>query len=234
MTNKYFLIALLLLLIAPAKAQTEDMESWWNFTVKGRFNKRLNYTIEPEVRLHDNSSRIRNWQTEGSIGYEAFKNVEFGGLYRYEVNYLKPDFNRYIHRASAFIKYKLETGRLEWNYRGIYQNELVNFNTTTDGRINHIGHRHKLSLGYDNKKWSVKPSFGVEYYFPVSPAQEVGEWKKRWFISLDKEISKRWSTKLSYRRQLEYNVANPASRNIVSIGLEYEPKFLKGKKKKKK
>lgn len=233
MTRKYLLISLLLILIAPVKAQTEDLESWWNFTLKGRFNKKLNYTIEPELRLYDNSSRIRNWQTEGSLGYEVIKNIEVGGLYRYEVNYLKQEYNRRIHRASAFIKYKHETGRIEWSYRGIWQNEFVNIVSSDDGHINHMGHRHKLSVVYDYKKWPVKPSLGVEYYFPIAPDQEVGEWKKRWFMSLEKDISKRWSTKFSYRRQLEYNVANPFSRNIITVGLEYQPKFLKGKKKKK-
>lgn len=221
------------MLVIPIKAQNEDFVTWWNFTLKGEITKKLNYSIEPELRLFENSSELSSWQTEFNIGYEVIKNLDIGGIYRYTVDFEKPNYNRRIDRFSLYLKYQVKTGDLKWQYRGIWQNDFVNFYTSSDGMVNHMGHRHKVAVKYQDKDWPFDPSVGVEYYFSNRPYKDYGEWKQRWFITIEREISKRLSVKLSYKRQNEFNVNNPDLTNILLVGLEYEPKFLKRKKKQK-
>lgn len=216
------------------KAQYEDFETWYNLTIKGEINKKWSYNLEPELRFFENASQLSNWQTEFSLSYDLPKKFDVGGIYRYAVNYEKPNYNRRIHRFAVFLKYQLKTGYFRWRYRGQLQNEWVNYNTSADGQINYMGHRHKFAIKYNDKDWPFEPSMGIEYYFSLMPAKDVGEWKQRYYITVEKKINKRTSAKLSYRRQNEFNVAKPDLVNILFVGIEYKPKFLKHKKKSKK
>ncbi len=234
MRQRFYLITLLLLTVNTINAQVEDFVTWWNFSVEGEISKKISYSVEPEIRFFENSSQLSSWQTEFSLGYEPIKNLGIGGIYRYTTDYEKPDYNRRRNRFSLYLKYQLKTGHFRWQYRGIWQNDFINTNSSPDGQTDYMGHRHKLTIKYRDKDWPVEPSVGVEHYFAVAPAKDAGEWKRRWFINIEREINKRLSAKISYKRQNEFDVANPDLTNILLVGLEYEPKFLKRKKKKKK
>ncbi|MCU4166249.1 DUF2490 domain-containing protein [Carboxylicivirga caseinilyticus] len=234
MKQRFYIIVLLLLSVKTIDAQVEDFVTWWNFTVKGEISKKLNYSFEPELRFFENSSQLSSWQSEFSLDYEVIKNLNIGGLYRYTVDYRTPDFNRRRNRFSLFFKYEVKTGHFRWQYRGIWQNDFTNVNTSVDGKTDFMAHRHKFAVKFKDKDWPVDPSFGVEYISALAPSKDLGEWKRRWFINVEREINKRLSAKISYKRQNEFEVSNPDLTNILLVGLEYEPKFLKRKKKKNK
>ncbi len=232
MTRVVRIIVLIFLFAQTANAQYEDFETWINFTLKGELSKKVSYTIEPEIRLFENASQLSTWQTEFNLGYEALKRLDIGGIYRFAVNFEKPNYNRRIHRFAAYLKYEVKTNRLRWRYRAQLQNEYVNWNSSEKGTINYLGHRHKLSVKYQKKKWKVNPSAGIEYYFSISPYEERGDWKYRYYFTLEGELNKRLNAKLSYKRQDEFDVIKPDLVNILFVGFEYKPKFLKMRKKK--
>ncbi|TLX76918.1 DUF2490 domain-containing protein [Labilibacter sediminis] len=232
MRKLFLAIPLILFSLQTLLAQQEDFHTWYNLTVNGNIFKKVDFSIEPEIRLFENSSQLRSWQSELNISVPIVKKIDIGGIYRYQVEYDNPEKNKRVHRWALYTKIKYKSGKLRWNYRAQIQNEQANYRTSKNGSIHHIGHRHKLSLKYKNKKWFVYPSFGFEYYFSLSPAVDDGEWKNRFFISMEKEINKRLSGKLSYKYQNEFNIANPDVINIFYMGIEYSPKFLKIRKKK--
>ena len=130
---------------------------------------------------------------------------------------------------EVITKFKYSTGKFDWAYKGQLQSQYTNYYSSEDGQIPDVGHRHKFSVKYERKKNFVNPSMGIEYYFSLSPAKDVGEWKQRWYVSLEKDFTKRTSGSLSYRRQTEYNVAEPEIVNVLYFGIEYK---LDKKKKK--
>ncbi|WP_430816471.1 DUF2490 domain-containing protein [Carboxylicivirga sp. RSCT41] len=208
-------------------AQQQDMLTWYGFKVEGGLNKKLGYSIEPELRLFENTSRVHSWLTEVSLYYELHKRIEAGGLYRYQVEYDKPDYNERIHRVAAYLNFNYKIKRFRWRYRAMLQNEYRNVLTSNDGLNNHMGHRHKLSLKYYRKKWKLRPSAGMEYYFSVRPATHSGRWKSRYFAGLDYRMSKELSFGVTYKLQDEFNVREPDQYHIFQLGVEYKPGFLK-------
>jgi len=210
-----------------AQSQQQDMQAWYNVTIAGELGKKLGFSIEPELRLFENLSRMRSWQTEFNMYYQLTKKMDVGGVYRYQVEYDKPLYNKRVHRWAFYTKIGYKTGHFRWRYRAMIQDEYRNIKTSDYGRISHLGHRHKLSVKYTRKKLFIQPSFGVEYYFALKPAIDKGEWKRRFFISCDYKISKQISTKIAYKYQSEYQVKSPDAIHIIVVSLEYKPKFLK-------
>ena len=220
-------IPLLVTALHTAQSQQQDLHAWYNVTVAGELSKKVGFSIEPELRLFENLSRIRSWQTELNMYYQLAKKVDVGGIYRYQVEYDNPSHNKRIHRWALYTKFGYKTGHFRWRYRAMIQSEYRNILTSDDGMVNDLGHRHKLSVKYTRKKLFIQPSLGVEYYFVLGPATDKGEWKRRFFISCEHKISKRISTKIAYKHQSEYQVKTPETIHIMVMSLEYKPKFLK-------
>jgi len=208
-------------------AQQQDMHTWYGFKVEGELNKSLGFSFEPELRLFENAGRVHSWLTEFSLYYELHKRIMLGGLYRYQVEYDKPDYNERIHRTAMYLNFNYKIKRFRWRYRAMLQNEYRNRLTSANGSKNYLGHRHKLSLKYYRKKWKVRPSAGVEYYFSLQPATHHGRWKSRYFAGVDYKWSKELNFGLSYKLQDEFNVREPEQFHIFQLGVEYQPKFLK-------
>ncbi|MBK3519436.1 DUF2490 domain-containing protein [Carboxylicivirga sp. N1Y132] len=208
-------------------AQQQDMHTWYGFKMEGELNKKMGFSFEPELRLYENASQVHSWLTEFSMFYELHKRLAIGGLYRYQVEYDKFDYNERIHRTAIYLNFNYKIQRWRWRYRAMLQNENRNFLTSADGLNNYLGHRHKLSLKYYRKKWKFRPSIGMEYYFPVRPTTHTGRWKRRYIAAVDYRWSKELNVGLSYKMQDEFNVREPEQFHIFQLGLEFKPKFLK-------
>lgn len=149
-----------------------------------------------------------------------------GSAYRYQVDYSNPEKNERVHRWAVYTKLGFKTGAFKWRYRAQLQNERVNIHSSPDGHVRYMEHRHKWYLNVKKKKWPVEPSAGIEYFFSIAPFKDRGEWKSRFFVSIEKELSKRWSATLSYKQQEEFNRAQPDRVHIFSLGLDFDPKWL--------
>ncbi len=228
-------LALIILAVCStiAIAQQEDFNTWYNVSFKGNLYKKVDFSIEPQIRLFDNSRQLSSWQTELNISAPISKWLDVGGAYRYQVEYDDPRMNERVHRLALYTKFGFKINRLRWSYRSQIQKEQANIHSSPDGHIQYWEHRHKISLKYKNKKWFVEPSMGIEYFFCLAPAEDVGEYKNRYFISLEKKVSKRVNASLSFKRQDEFNVAKPDKVNILYFNIEWEPKLLKFRAKKK-
>ncbi len=234
MMNKLcFAFILVSIISTSAFAQQEDFNTWYNVSLKGNLYKKIDFSIEPQIRLFENSRQLSSWQTEINLSTGFRKWLDLGGAYRYQVEYDNPLLNERVHRWAFYSKFSFNTNKLKWAYRAQIQSEQVNINSSPDGDINYVEHRHKFAVKYKNKKWFIEPSVGIEYYISITPEKDKGEWKNRYYISLNKSISKRISATIAYKRQEEFNRANPDITNIIYFGFEYEPKFLRIRTKKK-
>ncbi len=219
---KKLIIYTLLFVALPLMAQNEDFETWTNFSLSGELFKDIDFSVEPELRFFDNASRLSCWQSDFSLSKALSKRLDVGLFYRYRVNYEVENYNQRMHRLGAFLKLNYKTGKFIWSYKAQLQRQHTNWKTSEDGAIAEMAHRHKLMVKYKRKKNFVNPSVGVEYNFALSPAEEVGTWKRRLYFSIDKQLTKKVSIDLSYRRQEEYGVAEPETLNILFIGMGYE------------
>lgn len=212
------------------KAQQEDLNTRYALKIEGDLYKKLDFSIEPELRFFENAGRLNSWQTEFDISTEILKWWEIGSAYRYQVDYSNPEKNERIHRWAVYTKLGFKTGAFRWSYRVQFQNERVNVHSSPDGHLRYMEHRHKWYFKIKKKDWPVEPSAGIEYFFSITPFKDRGEWKNRFFVSVEKDLSKRWSATLSYKQQEEFNRAQPDRVYIFYFGLGYEPKWLKFRK----
>jgi hypothetical protein len=165
----------LLLVFAPCFifCQESDFQTWFNVELSGRFFKKVDYSIAPEIRTWDNSSRVETILCEVALSVPVAKNFDFGLIYRPSLNKTEVythKSNRYCLFADAV--YKIE--RFRFSYRGIYQQEFTDYNTSENGHIPDIQHRHKIGIKYNPKKWNMIAFISSEAFFILNSGHPWG------------------------------------------------------------
>ena len=224
MRRKISIFILLLFLFLPyARGQERDFGTWYSLELKGELFGLLEYAVIPELRLDANSSRIDDVLGEVELSVPIANNFQFGVFYRHT---LSPgeEFTDRSNRFAAFGGVNFKMDRVKISYRAIYEQEYTNFNTSENGKLPEIQHRHKLGLKYSRKKWAVSPFISTELFFTVRPVWDKGEMKSRSSLGFDYKFSKRVDLSLSYKYDRSFLVANPKTTHILSLGLCYELK----------
>src|SRR4030095_15816491 len=113
MSHKYartslFLISLLnfLFLYLDTQAQNTDFQTWTSATIEKSFSKKLDGSIGQELRLKDNSTRLKSTFTDLGARYEAVKNLKIGAYFRFIT-----DGQDVAYRVYSEISYELKLDR---------------------------------------------------------------------------------------------------------------------------
>jgi hypothetical protein len=202
-------------------SQESDFQTWVNIDMKGKLYKKVKYSLVPEIRTWDNSTRVKTMLCEISLSVPVSKYFDLGIIYRPALS----KSETYSHKTNRFCLfgsaiYKIENFKL--SYRLIYQQEYTDYNTSENGHLPDIQHRHKFGLKYNPKNRDISPFISTEGFFTLKPITEKEEWKLRTSIGLDYKINKDLNCSIDYKIQKEYRVRNPLTINILGISLEYE------------
>ncbi len=222
MYRKIFTFLIFLLVPFLAKAQQEDFRTRYNFELEGELFNLVDFTVSPELRLWDNSTRLESVLASTALSVPVTKFLRLGVRYRYQTDYVREDYTKYIHRYGLWAEFDYRIERLRMAYRAIYQNEYTNFNRSEDGRIPKIVHRHKISFKYRGKGWDITPMLAAEMFFIIRPKEISYQQKLRLTAGFQYRITKDLNINLSYKYQQEYYENNPLTSHIISTGIEYE------------
>ncbi|MEJ5263999.1 MAG: DUF2490 domain-containing protein [Bacteroidales bacterium] len=149
-TRIRFIIIFTLFVILPAKAQS-DLESWHEIDLNFDVGSKVDMYWNNELRLDNNSTEIKKYQTEAGLEYKLLKRVTATGGYRYARFYDK-GYYRNEHRGIVLCKYAPRIQRFVFEL----QTRTEYIAQATNGYISDevLVWRNKLTINY---KWPTQP-----------------------------------------------------------------------------
>jgi hypothetical protein len=218
-------LSLLLLLIIPVPdalpQRQPDMGMWNTFSMEKAITKNYSISIDEEVRLRDNITRLNLLYTNVCFNYKPAKGLKIGLAYRSIQKHIEGlDFS-FRHRIMLDISYKYKINDIVLAYRSRFQSEVKNYYSSEMGQIPEWFWRNKFDVKYNFKK--LDPYIGTElrYQFTDSrnPYLNYGWHRYRTYIGVDYNINDKNSIGIYYLIQREFNVSNPEY--IYILGLQY-------------
>jgi hypothetical protein len=219
--KKGFLILLLAFSSYFIFGQESDFQTWYNIELNGRLFKKIDYSISPEIRAWDNSSRIETMYAEISLSVPIAKYFDLGVTYRPELD-ISEVYPHKINRFCIFGDASYKIKRFKVSYRGIYQQEYTDYNTSEEGYIPKIQHRHKMGLKFNPRKSDISPFVSSEAFITLKPLNDTEKWKLRTSFGFEYKINKNLNGSVAYKIERVYNTKNPLTNYIISFSLEYD------------
>ena len=223
MRNKIlFLFFLMSISILTAYSQRQpDMGMWNTISVEKVFSKNYSVSIDEEIRLRDNISRLNLLYTNFSFNYKPIKGLKIGLTYRSIQKYQGWIEFSLRHRMMLDISYKYRMGNFVLGYRSRFQSEVKDYYSSEKGQIPEWFWRNKVDFKYNIKKF--EPYIGTEFRYqftdPRNPEWNYGWHRYRSFIGVDYNINSKNSVGIYYLIQREFNVSDPEY--IYILGLQY-------------
>lgn len=224
MCRKLFSLILLITLITfrNSYSQEKDFRTWWALEAEGELFNLIDFSIAPELRLWDNSSRFESLLLETDISAPVTKFFRIGGTYRYQYQRVRLDREKNINRIGIYAEFDTKIERLRMEYRAMYQQEYTNISNTELGDVPESQHRHKVSFRYRGKGWDITPHFSVEMFFTINPAWISYQQKLRITAGAKYRLTKDINLGLAYKFQQEYYEDNPLTSHILQTVIEFE------------
>ncbi len=222
MFRRSFSFLILLLLPVFAMGQEKDFRTWWDFELEGELFKLVDFSVTPEFRLWDNSTRLESFLATTDVSIPVAKFLRFGVEYRHEINYKRVDLTRNLNRFGIYGELDHSIERLRIAYRAMYLNEYTNIYRDEEGKIPESMHRHKISFKYRRKGWDIAPMASAEMFYTIRPRWNNYQQKLRITAGLQYRLTKDININLQYKYQQEYYENNPLTSHIISTGIEYE------------
>lgn len=216
------IVILFLFFAETAYSQREDFRTWWAVEVEGELFDLIDFSISPELRLWDNSSRFESVLAEIDLSAPVTKFFRIGGMYRYQFENIGLNRDKFINRMGAYVEFDTKIERLKLAYRAMYQQEYTNASTTEMGNVPESQHRHKISFRYRGKGWDLYPHIAGEIFYTINPGWNSYQQKLRLTAGLKYRFTKDINIGFSYKFQTEYYENNPLTSHILSTSLEFE------------
>jgi hypothetical protein len=222
MFRRSFSFFIFLLLPVFAMGQEEDFRTWWDLELEGELFNLVDFSVAPEIRLWDNSTRLESFLATADLSVPVTKFLRFGLEYRHEINYKREDMTRNLNRFGIYTELDCRIERLRMAYRAMYHSEYTNISRDEEGKIPESVHRHKISFKYRRKGWDIAPMASAEMFYTIRPRWNNYQQKLRITAGLQYRLTKDININLQYKYQQEYYENNPLTSHIISTGIEYE------------
>lgn len=218
-----------------ANAQVWDFATWSKVKAGGELVKKLELSVEQQVRLDENSTRVKESFTEVGIKYDLPKGFDVAAAYRLGFEPEQAGGLETVHRYNIDLSYSEKLWKIKAKLRSRFQHSpnASLFNERLEPNEDPIIVRFKLSVSYDDiKKWTP----GLEYEVFVNTKALEGNLvnKFRYRAFLEYKISKRHEVGAFYMLQTAYGNGLPNFDSILGINYAYSWKRPKWGKKKKK
>ena len=220
--KNYILFVFFLIIPFGAFGQQEDFRTWINVELQGELFNLIDFSITPEVRLWDNSTRFDGILGEVDLSVPVTKFFRPGFYYRYEFDRDRRDNYNNTNRFGIYAKLDERIGGLRMAYRAMYQREYTNLYTEKSGWIPVSVHRHKITLKYRQKGWDITPLVSVEGFFTLNPIKNANQEKIRLTAGVRYRLTKKIDLGIDYKYQQEFYENNPLTSHIFSIGAKFE------------
>ncbi len=166
--------------------------------------------MQEEVRLKDNSTRLRTSYTDVGVKYHVTKSFDILGAYRFIV---KPD--EISQRLYADISYEWKKDKWSVEPRIRLQHEFI----MNDVDENYL--RPQLTMRYKiSKKWEPFIEEELFYHALYYKGSEFDE--SRTSAGTRYKFNKDHSLKIFYLYEYQFNVNDPLSANVMGISYEFD------------
>ncbi|MBP8824631.1 MAG: DUF2490 domain-containing protein [Flavobacteriales bacterium] len=178
------------------------------------FFRKLRATGELESRFSENASRFRQFNITGGLFYPITKYLRVGSEYRYS---FRDRYTTNKSRMDAQLRLKWKTGRLDGNFRCVWQHS---FEDVTGLRTEL---RNRLGLEYDFRQWKLDPVVNVETFTALhyTGNRMVGmRYDLGTKLNLDKD--KKNTLEVTLRHDREINRKEPDHEWILALAYEFD------------
>ncbi|MFH0895527.1 MAG: DUF2490 domain-containing protein [Bacteroidota bacterium] len=220
------LITLFFLFFAfTARAQVKDAGLWTTLSVEKDFSKKISMSIDEEMRLIENCSRIDLFYTNFGMTYKFNKQIRVGFTYR--LTEKKQDNNMFSirNRLMLDLTYKRKFYGFIFQYRSRIQSEIRNYYSSETGKIPSWDWRNKFEVKYDKDQFV--PYAGTELFLqlndPNDPETNRMMPQIRCFAGMDYKINQNNTLGMYGLINKEINVSNPVTTYI--FGIQYAIQF---------
>jgi hypothetical protein len=220
--KKYILI-LLLFTTGRAFAQDEtkpDFNTWSSMGLGYKFNKKMSFELQEQLRLKENSGTIDQYFTHLSGKYELFKNFDLGlGL-----RFIKTNDNKgKVQGYENFIRYQMDAAygykieRISISHRIRYQNKSE-LKTDEKNQVQQI--RFKTGLSYNIPHWKLDPEVSGEIFSLIKNLENNSFKKYRITLETNYSLRKMGKIKLFYRLERPSEPLGDKT-NVLGLGYSY-------------
>lgn len=203
-----------------------DLESWTSATLKYKHSKKLDFSLEQQLRLKDDASTIDQYFTEFSVGYDILKplNLTLGARYiRENDNIGKVQGYETHFRWNTDLTYKHNIGRFDLKYRLRYQSkDELNVEEKEESTQTT---RLKLGTKYNIRNWKFDPNFSAEIFNRLSNDQGFN--RIRLTIGTSYEFKKAGEIGGFFRYEKQLVGEYPKTTNILGVKYQYTIKRKK-------
>jgi hypothetical protein len=200
---------------------------WSETGIKGSFSKKIDWAAELTCRF--GSYGLETYFPQATIRYKVNKYLRPSIDYR--LIFDKDEFTNYLssQRLNFNIDAKYPVKRFELGVRCRYQYSFNRLNNPNYDVEFDQAWRFKGQLAYDIKGLPLSPVTSIEYFY--NP--EFGPTGKRFvryrfYAGVNFDLDAPHDISIGYLLDQQFNVSNPRSRHILSLGYTY----LLGKEKK--
>lgn len=213
---RQILLAIPLLLLLPLKSWSQDLntrdnELWTGISLKYKLNKKVQFSLDQQVRMSQNMRAVRSNFFEFGARYKWNKYLSTKFQYRYTIRNDQRNVNRYT--LDNTFKWKWKKADLKFAYRNRIQHAKVVY---TGQPFTYLRNRVRLSY-YGFKK--IEPFVSYENFFKLIDHNEFRG--NRYVAGADIRLKKELDLTLMYGVDQEINTKNPSSRNIFSAVITY-------------
>ncbi len=178
------------------------------------FFRKLRATGDLDLRLDENASQFKQLNATVGLFYPLTKSLRVGSEYRYS---LRDRYTTNKSRADLQARIKWKTGRMDGNFRSVYQHSFGP--ATSRGTIL----RNRLGLEYDIRKWKLDPIVSVEAFTALhySGNNLVGmRYDLGTKLNLDK--AKKNTLEVTFRLDQELDRILPDHEWVLALGYEFD------------
>jgi hypothetical protein len=229
--KKRILFIGLFLTVMNAFTQQNSFQVWTETGVKGKINKKIDYSCDITNRFGQNG--LVTFFPQGTIKYKLSDWLKPSLEYRWIAN--REDNGNYLsnHRINANVQLSHSFQRINFQLRVRYQYSFkgvaANYEPEFDKAI-----RIKPSIGYDLKNTVFSPIIACEFFY--NPEQ--GPFGRRMtrirsFIGTEINLTGPHDLQLGYFFDQKINLPRAGSRHVLSLAYVYNISSKSKKKKKK-
>lgn len=216
----FILITKLVALCQETKVM-EDLELWTGAKyAKILFDKKIELSLESEVRLNNNMSKYSQFFIEPAINYAPYKFIEAGCHFRLSDKTKRNNEKESQYRYGFNVQFKQKIKRFSASYRIKYTNTDIDlFKSETINQTKNVI-RNKLQFKYNIKNNPFTPYASNEIFHQINKENQ-GIYKLRLTLGTTYAVNKKSKIRLYYRADRELNSIHPYTFYIVGLGYDF-------------
>lgn len=140
-----------------------DLQLWTGVKLEKSFAKDWTLSLEEELRLKQNMSRVNNYFTEIGLRYKINKNFSLGGGFRYIRDKDQDGSYEGLSRYNLELRYRNKISLLDFNYRLKYQKEVEGTEVFDLNAYYEKQLRNRFTFSINNLN-RIEPYFSTELF----------------------------------------------------------------------